>query len=175
MSAQATVNIVDDEEMSSQGSVHSPLIGSTIRTPVQTPVIQQSLPVTGSPLRPQSPVAHIAPTVQSSVFAQPSAFVMTIPVAAASGSGQTGNVAPTIPVEVPTLEDTKAAFQEVSLTFKDMSAQHGQIQGNLQALASTVQALRQSKQAEQETSVQVQETLKRIASMASELEMRIGA
>ena len=45
---------------------------------------------------------------------------------------------------------------------------------NLQALASTVQALRQSKQEEQATSVQVQETLKRAASVASELEMRIG-
>ena len=119
-------------------------------------------------------MAHIAPIVQSSVFAQPSAFAPTIPVAAASGSGQTGNVAPTIPVEVPTLEDTKATFQEVSLTFRDMSVQHGQIQGNLQELASTVQALRQAKQEEQQTSVQVQETLKCTASVASELEMRIG-
>ena len=58
--------------------------------------------------------------------------------------------------------------------FRDMSAQHGQIQGNLQELASTVQALRQSKQAEQQTSVQVQETLKRTAYVASELELRIG-
>ena len=110
MSGQATVNIVDDEEMSSQGSIHSPLIGSSVGTPAQTPVIQQSLPVTGSPLRPQSPVARIAPTVQSSVIMQPSVFTTTIPVAAASGSGQPGSVAPTIPVEVPTLEDTKAAF-----------------------------------------------------------------
>ena len=102
--------LVDDEEMSSQGSVHSPLIGSSVGTPIQTPVIQQSLLVAGSPLRPQSPVARIAPIVQSSVFAQPSAFATTIPVAVASGSGQTGNVAPTIPVEVPTLEDTKVAF-----------------------------------------------------------------
>ena len=138
MSGQATVNIVDDEEMSSQGSVHSPLIGSSVGTPVQTPVTQQPIPVTGSPLRPQSPVARIVPTVQSSVFAQPSAFATTIPVAAASGSGQPGSVAPTIPVEVPTLEDTKVAFQEVSSTFRDMSAQHRQIQGNLQTLASTV-------------------------------------
>ena len=105
-------------------------------------------------------MARIAPIVQSSVLMQPSAFATTIPVAAASGSGQLGSVAPTILVEVPTLEDTKAAFQEVSLTFQDMSAQHGQIQGNLQELASTVQALRQSKQEEQQTSVQVQETLK---------------
>ena len=122
MSGQATVNLVDDEEMSSQGSVHSPLIGSSVGTPVQTPVIQQSLPVAGSPLRPQSPVARIAPTVQSSVLMQSSAFATTIPVAAASGSGQPGSVAPTIPVEVPTLEDTKATFQEVSSRFQDMSA-----------------------------------------------------
>ena len=88
-------------------------------------------------------------------IAQPSAFATTIPIAAASGSGQPGSVASTIPVEVPTLEDTKAAFQEVSSTFWDMSVQHGQIQGNLQALVSTVQVLRQSKQEEQQTSVQV--------------------
>ena len=61
-----------------------------------------------------------------------------------------------------------------SSTFRDMAAQHGQIQGNLQELASTVQALRQSKQEEQQTFVEVQETLKRTASVASELEMRIG-
>ena len=160
--------------MSSQGSVHSPLIGSSVGTSVQTPVIQQTIPVMGSPLRPQSLVATLAPTVQSSVFAQPSAFATTVPVAATSRSGRAGSVSPTIPVEVPTLEDTKAAFQEVSSTFRDMSAQHGQIQGNLQTLASTVQALRQAKQEEQQTSVQVQETLQRTASVASELEMRIG-
>ena len=174
MSGQATINIVDDDEMSSQGSVHSPLIGSSVGTSVQTPVIQQTIPVMGSPLRPQSPVATLAPTVQSSVFAQPSAFATTVPVAATSRSGRAGSVSPTIPVEVPTLEDTKAAFQEVSSTFRDMSAQHGQIQGNLQTLASTVQALRQAKQEEQQTSVQVQETLQRTASVASELETRIG-
>ena len=94
MSGQATVNNVDDEEMSSQGSVHSPLIGSSVRTPVQTPVIQQSLPITSSSLQPQCPMARIARAVQSSIFVQPSAFATTIPVAAASGSGQPGNVAP---------------------------------------------------------------------------------
>ena len=141
MSGQATVNIVDDEEMSSQGSVHSPLIGSSVGTPVQTLVIQQTIPVAGSPLRPQSPVAHIAPTAQSSVFAQPSAVATTIPVTAASWGRRSESVAPMIPVEVATLEDTKAAFQEVSSTFRDMSTQHCQIQGNLQTLASTVQAL----------------------------------
>ena len=174
MSGQPTINIVEDDEMSSQGSVHSPLIGSSVGTAVQSPVIQQVMPVAGSPLRPQSPVAHIAPTVQSSVFAQPSAVATTIPVTPASWGRPSGSVSPTIPVEVPTLEDTKAAFQEVSSTFRDMSTQHGQIQGNLQTLASTVQALRQAKQEEQQTSVQVQEAVQRTVSVASELETRIG-
>ena len=100
-------------------------------------------------------MVRIAPTVQSSVFVQSSAFATTILVAAASGSGQPGDVAPTVPVEVPTFEVTRAAFQEVSSIFRDMSSQHGQIQGNLQTLASIVHALRQAKQEEQETSVQV--------------------
>ena len=111
------MNVFDDEEISSQGSVHSPLTGSSVRMPVQTPVTPQVIPVAGSPLRPQSPMARIAPIVQPSVIMQPSAFATTIPVTVASGSGQPGSVAPTIPVEVPTLEDMKAAFQAVSLTF----------------------------------------------------------
>ena len=142
------MNVVDDEEMSSQGSVHSPLIGSSVGMLVQTPVTPQVIPVAGSPLQPQSPVARATPTVQSSVLGHPSAFATIVPTAVASGSEQLGNVAPTIPVEVPTLEDTKAAFQEVSSTFRNMSAQHGQMQGNLQELASTVQELRRVKQAE---------------------------
>ena len=119
-------------------------------------------------------MARATPTVQSSVLGHPSAFATTVPAAATSGSGQLSNVAPTIPVKVPTLEDTKAAFQEVSSTFCNMSAQHGQMQGNLQELANTVQELRRVKQAEQQTSVEVQETLKRTASVASELELRVG-
>ena len=46
-----------------------------------------------------------------------------------------------VPVEVPMLEETKAAFGEVSSAFQDMLAKHGQIQGNLQILASTVATL----------------------------------
>ena len=104
MSGQGTINLVADEEMSSQGSVQSPLIGSSVGTPIQRPVIQQVIPAIGSPLQPQSPVARVTPTVQSSVFVTPSAFATTIPMAMASGCGAPSNVAPTIPVEVPTLE-----------------------------------------------------------------------
>ena len=69
----------------------------------------------------------------------------TVPVVAASDSGQLSQVAPAIPVEVLMLEETKAAFGEVSLVFQDMSAKHGQIHGNLQTLASTIAVLSQAK------------------------------
>ena len=86
-------------------------------------------------------MARVTPTVQSNMFAMPNAFAATIPMAAAGGSGQTSNVAPIVPVEVPTLEEMKPAFGEVSSAFQDMSMKHGQIQANLQTLASTVDAL----------------------------------
>ena len=63
MSGQGTINLVDNEEMSSQGSVQSPLLGSSVGTLVQTPVIQQAILAIGSPLQPQSLVARVAPTV----------------------------------------------------------------------------------------------------------------
>ena len=78
-----------------------------------------------------------------------------VPVAATSVSGQPSQVAPTIPVKAPMLEETKAVFGEISSAFEDMSAKHGQIQGNLQTLASTVAALSQAKQKEHEASSQV--------------------
>ena len=115
------------------------------------------IPPTGSPLRPQSPIAQVTPIVQSSVFAHPSAFAPTIPLT--GGSEQIGFVAPTIPLDVPTRQETKKAFEEVSSAFQDMSVQHGQIKGGLQVLASMVEALRQAKQGEMETTSQGQETL----------------
>ena len=90
-------NIVDDEEMSSQGSVHSPFAVTTKGTYVQSPVIQQTVPSAGSPLRPQSPVSRAAPTMQSSIVGTPSAFASTIPIA--SGSEHIGTVSTTIPGE----------------------------------------------------------------------------
>ena len=45
----------------------------------------------------------------------------------------------------------------------------------MQVLASTVEALKQAQQGEVASSVQVQETLRRIASVASDLEAKLGA
>ena len=78
-------------------------------------------------------------------------------------------------MDVPSRQETKEAFQEVSSAFQDMSAKHGQIQGSLQILASMVEALKQGQQGEVESSVQVQETLRRTALVASDLKERLGA
>ena len=127
----------------------------------------------GLPLRPQSPVAQVAPTVQSSVHAGTSGIAPTVP--GAGGLPSIGTVAPTIPADVPSRQETKEAFEEVSSAFKGMTAKHGQMQGDLQTLASTVEALKQAQQGEAESSAQVQATLQRTASVASDLEARIGA
>ena len=84
-------------------------------------------------------------------------------------------VAPTIPVDVPSLQETKEAFQEVSSAFQDMTAKHGQIQGSLQVLVNTVEALKQTQQGEVASSAQIQETLCRTASVASDLKAKLGA
>ena len=116
------------------------MVASSAWKQVQSPVMQQTITPSGSPLWPQSPIAQVAPIVQSSVFAHPSAFAPTIPVI--GGSGQTGSIAPTIPLDLPTRQETKKAFEEIPSAFQDMSAQHGQIKGGLQVLASAVEALR---------------------------------
>ena len=67
----------------------------------------------------------LAPTAQSSVFAGCIGVAPIVPIAA--GSVQPSAIAPTIPVDVPSHQETKEAFQEVSSAFQDMSAKHGQI------------------------------------------------
>ena len=74
-------------------------------------------------------VLESAPTAQLSVYAGPSGVAPTIPIA--GGSVQPSAMAPTIPVDAPTRQETKEAFDEVSLAFKKMSKKHGQIQGCL--------------------------------------------
>ena len=70
-----------------------------------------------------------APIAQSSASAGGSGVAPTILVT--RGSVQLSVVAPTVPMDVPSHQETKEAFQEVSSDFKEMSAKHGQIQGGL--------------------------------------------
>ena len=78
---------------------------------MQSLVVQQAIPPAGSLLWPQLPVAQVAPTVPFTIFASPSAFPPTVPIA--GGSIQIGTTAPTIPLDVPTRQETKEAFAEV--------------------------------------------------------------
>ena len=135
MSGQPTVNLVDDDEMSSQGSVNAPVAAPRTEAPILSAGTQSSVMPSGLPLRPQLPVVQGAPTLQSSVFATP-----TVPVV--GGSSSFGIVTPTTPVDVPSHQETKEAFDEVSSVFKGMIETHGQIQGDLQTLASKVEALK---------------------------------
>ena len=130
--------------------------------------MQSSIMPSRLPLRPQSPVMRVAPIVQSSVFAGSSGVAPTVPVV--GGLPSLGTVTPTVPVDVPSCQETKEAFEEVSSVFKGMTEKHGQMQGDLQTLASTVTALKQAQQGEAESSAQVQDTLHRTASVASDLE-----
>ena len=103
----------------------------------------------------------------------PSGVASTVPIA--GGSVQPSMMAPTIPVDAPTRQETKEAFDEVSSAFKEMSEKHWQIQGGLQVLASMVEALQLAKQGELETTTQVQQTLHHMASTTSALEVHLGA
>ena len=155
MSARATINLVDDEEMSSQGSVNAPMATPRTTSPSQIPTTQpveipQGLPLwTGA-----QPVQAPAPTMQSSVYAGPSGVAATVPVI---GGGEPSAIATTIAVDATSCQETKEAFAEVSSAFQEMSTKHGQIQEGLRTLASTVEALRQiAKLGEVKTTAQVQ-------------------
>ena len=158
MSGHPIVNIVDDDEMSSQGSVNAPVAAPRIEAPIQSATTQSFVLPSGLPLQPQSPIAQVAPTVQSSVFAGTSGIASTVPIA--GGIPSFGTMAPTIPVDVPSHQWTKEAFEEVSSAFKGMTEKHGQMQGDLQTLASTVVALKQAQQGEAESSAQIQDPLR---------------
>ena len=142
------MNIVDDDEMSSQGSVNAPMAAPGTAAQVQEPTRQRLETPSGLPPWPHSPMAQEmqqpTPTAQSSVFAGRSGVAPTVPVA--TGSVQPSVDATTVPVDAPSRQDTKEAFQEVSSAFQEMSTKHGQIQGSLQVLASTVEALKQAQQ-----------------------------
>ena len=143
MSARATISLVDDEEMSLQGSVNAPMATPRTTSPSQILMTQlvetsQGLPLwTGA-----QPVQVPAPMMQSSVYVGPSGVVATVLVI---GGGEPSAIATTIVIDAPSHKETKEAFSEVSFAFPEMSAKHGQIQEGVRALASAVEELRQAK------------------------------
>ena len=165
MSAQATVNIVDDEEMSSQGSVNVPVAPPHI-------VMQQSL---STQAQAPTETVNVHPgrqpetTRQSSVTRTSHAASPTIP------EQSTEVVAtPTLVVDAPSRTETKQAFEEVSLVFCAVSSQQEVVQSGMQELASGVEGLRRTRAGDVETTAQVQAMLQRTLSTSSSLEMRVG-
>ena len=138
------MNIVDDDEMSSQGSVNAPMAVPSTEAQVQAPARQQYDTSSRLPPWPYSPMAQAiqvpTSTTQSSVFARRNCIAPTVPIE--KGSAQPSTIAPTIPVDVLSCQETKEAFQEVPSAFQDMSTKHRQIQERLQVLAGTMEVLK---------------------------------
>ena len=103
MSGQTKVNIVDDDEMSSQGSINVPMAAPSIEAQVQAPTTQQYETPFGLPPWPHSPRAQAmqAPTSteQLRIFVGCSGVAPTVPVI--EGRVQTSAIAPTVPVDMP--------------------------------------------------------------------------
>ena len=150
MSGLPTVNVVDDEQMSSEGSVNAPV------APPHSPSVHST--------RAQSPVA---PLDFSAGRVSPVAKILQSGTAGQRGSASVFSTvqptevvgASTVPVDVPTREETKQAFAEVSSALRDVSTQHDEVQAGMQSLASGVETLRRARAADLETSAQVQATL----------------
>ena len=160
------LNVVDDEEMSSQGSVNAPVARPTSPV-VQGPTYQAP---SGLPVLPRGSIlAEEAPT-QQSIFAGPlgDSAATTIPVQSTEVFA-----APTVPVDSPTRAETEKAFAEVSSALRGVSSQHEEVRSGMQELASGVEALRRARASDVETTAQVQATLQRTISASSSMEYRL--
>ena len=132
MSAQATVNIVDDEEMSSQGSVNAPV------APPHT-VMQQSL---SAQAQAPTEAVNVYPGRQPETTRQAS-VTRTSHVASPTIPVQSTEVVatPTLVVDAPLRVETKQALEEVSSAFCAVSSQQEVVQSGMQELANGVEAL----------------------------------
>ena len=162
MSGQATINVVDDEEMSSQGSVNAPV--------APPPAAMQQHPTTQVPTERMKPQFGFHPTMtQQSGVAGPSAKpATTVPVQSTEVVA-----APTVPVDAPSRAETKQAFEEVSSALRNVSSKHEEVRSGMQGLAMGVEELRRARAGDVETTAQVQATLQRTLSASSSLEMRV--
>ena len=132
MSGLPTVNVVEDEQMSSEGSVNAPV------APPRSPSVHSA--------RAQSPVAPVdlsagrvspvAKILQSGTAGQRGSVSVFSPVQSTEIVG-----APTVPVDIPTREETKQAFEEVSSALRSVLSQHDEVRAGMQSLASGVETL----------------------------------
>ena len=157
MSGVPTVNVVDDEEMSSQGNINA-LVAPQPPSPQQA----RTVPVqTG-----WTPPEVFSATTQQSAVASPST---TVPV-----ESMQAVVAPTIVVDAPSREETQKAFEEVSSVLQQASSAHEEVKTEMKSLATSIEELRRTYAGEVETTSQIQQSLQRSLSVSSELESRVG-
>ena len=164
MSGLPTVNVVDDEQMSSEGSVNAPVAPprspSVHSTRVQSPI--EPVDFSGGRISPVAKTLQIdttGPRGSSSMFS-------TVQSTEIIG-------APTVPVDLPTREETTQAFAEVSSVLRSVSTQHDEVRAGMQSLASGVETLQRARVGDEERSAQVQATLERTLSVSSSLEARL--
>ena len=165
MSGRPTVNIVEDEEMSLQGSVNAPVAPPPVAT-------QQSLSTQAqAPTEVVNVHSGLQPAAaqQSGVAGTSRAVSPTVPEQSTEVV-----VMPTIVVDAPSRADTKQAFAEVSSAFRVVSSQQEEVQSGMQQLASGVEELRRAWAGDVETTAQVQATLQWTLSASSSLEMQMG-
>ena len=163
MSGQATINVVDDEDMSSQGSVNAP-VAPQQPSVQQGPTAMQPTEVVGTPVQ-----WHPTMTQQSGVAGRSGSPAPTVPVQSTQVVA-----APTVPVDAPSRAETKQAFDEVSSVLRTVSSEHAEVRSEMQGLASEMESLRQARAGDVETTAQVQATLQRTLSASSSLEARMG-
>ena len=164
MSAQRTINVVDDEEMSSEGSVNTPVLPQWHAALAENPTQQ----IPSRPLIWTSPERDAA-TQQSGVVGPSGSAVPTVPVQSTEVIA-----AATTPVDAPSREETRQAFDEVSSALHSVSSAHEEVKAGMQTLASGVEQLHRARAGDVETTAQIQRTLQRTLSASGDLEMRVG-
>ena len=140
MSGQATINVVDNEEMSSQGSVNAPV--------APPPATMQQGPTAMAPTEVVSvPTGWNPGATQQSGIAGPSGARLRAVLA------QSTEVvaSPTMPVNAPSRVETKQAFNEVSSALCTVSSKHEEVRADMQGLASGVEELQRAQAGDVET------------------------
>ena len=164
MSGLPIVNVVDDEQMSSEGSVNAPV------APPRSPSVHSAR--AQSPIEPvdwsAGRMSPVAKTLQIETSGQRGRSSVLSPMPSTEIVG-----APTVPVDIPTREETTQAFAEVSSALRDVSTQHDEVRAGMQSLASGVETLQRARAVDVEKSAQVQATLERTLSVSSSLEARM--
>ena len=163
MSGLPTVNVVDDEEMSSQGSVNAPVAHPSSPTQGQVTAQAPTAPVY------LSPSLGTLATQQSGVAGTSRVTQTTVPIESTEVVA-----APTVVVDAPTRAETKQAFDEVSSALHSVSSQHDAVRTEMETLSRGMEEMRVAHAGELETTAQVKEGLQRTMSASSLLEVRLG-